>query len=219
MVVVVTAGLVVVVTAGLVVVVTAGLVVVVTAGLVVVVVARIVVVVVARTDVVVVAGRWVVAVVVATDVVAAIVVPVVGEAACEPTVAAGVAAGATEAVRLGVVGVTTLLMVTGWSTVTGTPAGSVTTLPSEDRTTTTRVMVSSSVAGVIDLVPVSPRPKTCTPPIAAKHTVPIPSVVAAATAVASAFRRSMMSYVLVSRATEDRRGSISAALPTQRHRS
>jgi hypothetical protein len=105
--------------------------------------------------------------------------------------------------------------VTGWSTVTGTPAGSVTTLPSAERTTTTRVIVSSCVTGVIDFMSLGPSPKMWAPPIAAKLTVPMPSVVAVATAVASALRRSMFSYVLASMCSDERRGSISAAY---RHR-
>jgi hypothetical protein len=124
------------------------------------------------------------AVVVAADGVATGEAPVVGPA---PGAVGVCAAGA--AARPGVM---TRLIVTGWSTVTGTPAGSVTTLPSAERTTTTRVMVSSSVTGVISFWALGPSPKMWTPPMAAKHKVPNPSVADAATAAASALRRSIL---------------------------
>jgi hypothetical protein len=65
------------------------------------------------------------------------------------------------------------------------------TLPSGPTTTTTRVTVCG-VAGAIDCVPRSIIPRMFEPPSAAKHTVPMPNVAAAAAAVASANRRSML---------------------------
>ena len=102
-----------------------------------------------------------------------------GAVAAEIGVAAGAVSGAVSAgiAATGTVSVTSSVPIV---------------LPSESTTTTTRVTVCAAGTGAIVGAFVAERPRMSVPPRAAKHTVPIPNVTAAAPAAASASRRSML---------------------------